>query len=87
MPASALKLIQNAQNLGFLYGFAFIYATIMIVTAIVSLIIGAVFHGQCAIESNISVYLIVEGIVMTVMYSLVLSGVSQFLDTIVITFP
>jgi hypothetical protein len=82
MPSSALKIIQGAQNRGLMYGFAIPYGIIMIVTAIVALIIGAVFYGQCAIEPNIPIFLIVEGVTVATMYSLMLSSVSKILNNI-----
>jgi hypothetical protein len=87
MPPNALAMIQRAQNRGSLYVFAITHAIIIIVTSIVGLIIGAVFYGQCAIESNISIYLIVEGVTVTVMYSLMLGTVSKLSNKIALTFP
>ena len=64
MAKSALELIQDAQNQGKYLSYIAIYAVIMIAVSIVDLIIGAVFVGQCMIEPNIPIYLIVQGIVM-----------------------
>jgi hypothetical protein len=86
MPSSALKLIQGAQNRALIYRFTISYSIIMTVVSIVSIIIGAVFHNQCAIESRISIYLIVEGVTVAVVYSIGLSVVSTFLNNIKINF-
>ncbi len=77
MSSSALKIIQDAENRGTMYRFLLVNAIVMVVISVVNLIIGAVFNGQCAIEPNISVYLIVEGITVGIMYSLILSVVSH----------
>jgi high-affinity Fe2+/Pb2+ permease len=86
MPPSALKLIQRAQNRSLLYGFAIPFGIIMIVTAIVALIIGAVFYGQCTIQPNIPIFLIVEGVTVAIVYSLMLSSVSKLLNNIATIF-
>ncbi len=86
MPPNALAMIQRAQNRGSLYVFAITHAIIMIVTLIVGLIIGAAFYGQCAIEPNVSIYLIVEGVTVTIVYSLMLGIVSKLVNKIPITF-
>ncbi len=87
MPSNALKIIQNAQNRSFIYGFMISYASVIIIVSIVALIIGAVFYGQCAIEPNIPIFLIVEGITVALLYSFMLGMVSKLLNSIAIISP
>lgn len=86
MAGDALKMMQLAQQMGSLIVFIYSFAIPMIVISIVALIIGAVFHGQCAIEPNISIYLIVQGVLVALMYLSILIVVSQFLNTIIVGF-
>jgi len=82
MPSSALKLIQNAEKTSSLFMIVIAYTSIVIVIAITTLVIGAVYHGQCPIEPNISVYLIVQGIVVMILFSSFLVLVSKLLYNI-----
>ena len=86
MATDPLKFMQQAQQTASMMVFIYIFGILMIVTGVVALIIGAVFHGQCTIEPNISIYLIVQGITTAIMYLAVLIIVSQFLNTIAIRF-
>lgn len=79
MPGEALRSVQSAERMGSVWLFGCLVSIIMIITAIAALIIGAIFHGQCAIEPNISVYLIVEGTATTVVYLAMLIWVGPFL--------
>lgn len=80
MPSSALKLIQDAKNESLVYKFVIPYASVMIVVSIVCIIIGGIFHGQCSIDSRISIYIIVEGVTVLVTYGIMLGSVSQILE-------
>jgi hypothetical protein len=85
MPSSALELIQKAERSSSIFMIGVAYASIVIVIAITTLVIGAVYHGQCPIEPKISVYLIVQGIVVTILYSSILVIVSKLSYNIAIT--
>jgi hypothetical protein len=85
MPSSALEQIQDAERTGSIFRMFIAYTSIVIVIAIPTLVIGAVYHGQCPIEPNISVYLIVQGTVVTILFSSKLVMVSQLSYNIVIT--
>ena len=82
MPADALKAVQLAELVGSMTVFTYSTSIVMIIIAIVALIIGAVFHGQCAIEPNISIYLIVQGIIVMIVFLIILISVSTLLNTI-----
>lgn len=77
MPGDALKLVQLAEQMGSLTVLIYSSSIVMIIPAIVALIIGAIFHGQCPIESNISVYLIVQGVMVMILYLILLITVSH----------
>lgn len=80
MPSTALNLVTNAKKASYMFGAVTIYSIIMILTSIASLIIGAVFHGRCVIEPNISIYLIVQGATVFLLHILTLSKVSKSND-------
>lgn len=71
----------SRKALGILSKVLFIVIAITIVhflLSLVGMIIGAVYLGQCTIQSNIPVYLIVIGIVFIVLYLSIVPYVSSY---------
>ncbi|UJR34215.1 hypothetical protein I4U23_021621 [Adineta vaga] len=50
----------------------FIFLLIINILSFIALVIGFIFRGQCSIEQNISVYLIVAGFIFTIYYTFLL---------------
>jgi hypothetical protein len=78
MHSDALKMIQAAKETGSMLTFAIVHAILMVVVSVVTLIIGAVYYGQCLIEPNISIFLIVAGITVGILQLPCLIIVSHF---------
>lgn len=60
-----LEMLQAARKQFIMQLMGISFAICFIAMPLSALIIGAIFHGQCLIEPNISVYLIVMGSVWT----------------------
>jgi hypothetical protein len=56
---------------------SFIFLFGVNILSIIALGIGFAFHGQCSIEQNIAIYLIVGGVIFTIYYTSLLIIVSN----------
>jgi hypothetical protein len=87
MVSSAVELVQDAQSRGWIFSVTVPYGILIIIISIVNLIIGSVFLGQCTIQPNIPIYLIVQGITMLILYSLLFGTVNiNLFDNIIFIF-
>lgn len=68
MPSNALARVEEAQNRGLIITILCVFSASVTIVSIVGLIIGAVYHDQCAIDSRIPIFLIVHCVITIVVY-------------------